>query len=71
MKFLRLDQVIKLIALKRSAVYARVADGRMPSPFHLGSAAVWSDEELQGWLKRVCEHGEPPPGSYSRRGEAS
>ncbi len=71
MRFLRLAEVLSRVGLARSAVYSRVADGRMPAPCHLGSAAVWSDEDIEAWMRRVHESGEPPVGTYSRRGEAS
>ena len=70
-KLLRLPAVIAQVGLKRSAIYAHIAQGRFPQPRHVGRAAVWSSEEVNGWIARVVESGEPDPGTYSARNEAA
>ncbi len=64
MRFLRLRELILKIGLARSAIYVRIGDGRLPAPCHLGRAAVWTDEEIEAWMRRVRESGEPPVGTY-------
>ena len=63
-KLLRLPAVLALIGLKRSAVYLRCSDGRFPQPRHIGRAALWPSSEIDAWIARVRESGEPGPGSY-------
>lgn len=49
--FYRLRDVMRITALSRSTVYRRVAEGRFPSPVHLGGrASAWSSAELQAWI---------------------
>ena len=70
-RFLRLPELMSIVGLRRSAVYSRCADGRMPPPCHLGRAAVWSAAEIDEFICRVREHGEPPAGTYAPRSKAS
>lgn len=70
-QLLRLPAVMNLVGLRRSAVYSRCADGRMPPPCHLGRAAVWPSDEIDEWVCRVRDHGEPPVGTYAPRSKAS
>ncbi len=65
-QLLRLKAVLPLVGLKRSAIYARVLDGRFPSPSHVGRAAVWTDAEIAEWVEYISRHRhEPPVGTYS------
>ncbi len=49
--FYRLRDVMRITALSRSTVYRRVAEGRFPSPVHLGGrASAWPSAELQAWI---------------------
>ena len=66
-QLLRLPAVMNLVGLRRSAVYSRCADGRMPPPRHLGRAAVWPSDEIDEWIRRVRDHGEPPVGTFPPR----
>lgn len=71
MKLLRLPAVMVQVGLKRSAIYAHIAQGRFPSPRHVGRAAVWSSDEIGDWVRCVVESGEPGPGTYVARDEAA
>ena len=65
-QLLRLKSVLPLVGLKRSAIYARVLDGRFPSPRHVGRAAVWTDVEISEYIKYISRHRhEPPVGHYA------
>ncbi|MEO8186131.1 MAG: AlpA family transcriptional regulator [Burkholderiaceae bacterium] len=49
--FYRLRDVMRITALSRSTVYRRVAEGRFPSPVHLGGrASAWPSAALQEWI---------------------
>ena len=71
MRLLRLPAVMALVGLRRSAIYLRCSEGRFPQPRHVGRAALWPSDESDGWIKRVCESGEPAPGTYPVRNEAA
>lgn len=45
--FYRLRNMMRIAALSRSTIYRRVAEGRFPSPVHLGGrASIWSSAAL-------------------------
>ena len=67
-QLLRLPAVMNLVGLRRSAIYLRCSDGRFPRPRHVGRAALWPSDEVDEWIRRVSESGEPPVGTYSPRG---
>lgn len=71
MRLLRFPAVMALVGLRRSAIYLRVADGRFPQPRHVGRATLWLASEISDWIRRVCESGEPAPGTYPVRNEAA
>jgi prophage regulatory protein len=57
MKILRRPQVEEQTGLKRSHIYALMAEGRFPKPVPLGpKARGWLSEEIAGWVEqRVAE----------------
>lgn len=57
--FYRLRDVMRITALSRSTIYRRVAEGRFPSPVHLGGrASAWSSATLQQWIDDPENYGE-------------
>ena len=56
---LRRRQVEARVGLRRSTIYARIADRTFPAPVRLGARAVgWVAEEVDAWLRaRVAERG--------------
>ena len=49
--FYRLRDVMRIAALSRSTIYRRIAEGRFPSPVHLGGrASAWPSAALQAWI---------------------
>ena len=66
-RFVRLPELMSIVGLRRSAVYSRCADGRMPPPCHRGRAAVWLSDEIDEWIRRVRDDGEPPVGPFPPR----
>lgn len=50
-RFLRLDEVEKIVGLKRSTIYDRIRDGRFPPQIDPGSRpALWRESEVRSWL---------------------
>ncbi len=50
-KVLRLKDVIKIVGLSRSSIYALKSSGDFPNSFMLGKRAVaWLDSEIQSWV---------------------
>ena len=50
-RVLRLDDVITTVGMSRSAIYARVVDGRFPAPVKITQRSVgWLESELAQWI---------------------
>lgn len=48
---LRLPQVEKACGLKKSAIYARIKEGKFPPPVRLGPKSVaWRSDEVHQWI---------------------
>lgn len=50
-RLIRLNEVLRLVPLKRSTIYARVAAGTFPDRRDLGGGVVaWSEREVREWI---------------------
>jgi prophage regulatory protein len=50
-RLIRLSEVEKIVGLKRSAIYKRIADGSFPACVKLGlRASAWSDRAIHAWV---------------------
>jgi prophage regulatory protein len=50
-KLLRLPDVLNLVALKKSAWYGLIRDGKAPRPVRLAARAVaWRENEVSSWM---------------------
>lgn len=53
-KFLRLDDVLKIIPISKSSWWAGVASGEFPASVSLGSrTTAWRSEDIQHYIKNV------------------
>lgn len=53
MKILRLPEVLGIIGISRSKLYADIKAGEMPTPISLGARAVgWIDQDITDWIER-------------------
>lgn len=51
-RYLRLPDVIALVAMSRSAIYRRLETKTFPVPFELGGGQVrWLESEIVAWMK--------------------
>jgi prophage regulatory protein len=51
MKFLRLPEVLGIIGISRSKLYADIKAGAFPPPVSLGARAVgWINTEVDSWM---------------------
>ncbi len=58
--FFRIADVMRITALSRATVYRRIADGKFPSPVHLGGRACgWTPLALQAWINDPGEYRAP------------
>jgi len=57
-RVLRRPEVQARTGLARSTIYARMKEGRFPTPVRLGSRAVaWREEDVEEWLSSLTETG--------------
>ena len=57
---LRLEQVEHATGLKKSAIYAKIKNGKFPTAVRLGSRAVaWRSDEIQKWINGLPRAGQP------------
>lgn len=49
-RFLRLRELLSLIPLSRSTLYAKINEGTFPKPVKFGRCSMWRSEEIAQWL---------------------
>lgn len=50
--FMRLPEVLKLIPVGKSTLWAGVKSGRFPAPVKLGPrVSAWRREDIQAWIE--------------------
>jgi prophage regulatory protein len=50
---LRLSQVLKRTSLGRTYIYQLIKEGAFPRPVKVGSASLWVDQEISGWIVQL------------------
>jgi len=54
-RLLRLRDVLHLVGLSKSTVYAMIRRGEFPRPVHLGCMATWVESEIGTWIASRIE----------------
>ena len=58
-RFLRLKQVMEMVGLGRSAIYAKIKKGEFPESILIGERAVaWNSIDVESWIDgriRACK----------------
>jgi prophage regulatory protein len=50
MKYLRINQVIEKLGLKKPTIYAYMKRGLLPKPVKLGRVSIWLESEVDAAL---------------------
>ena len=50
-RMLTLAAVEERVGLKKSAIYARIAEGNIPKQVNHGGAVSWSELEIDEWIE--------------------
>lgn len=48
---LTLAGVMRMVGMKKTATYARIAAGTFPAPIKDGGASRWVEAEVQAWIE--------------------
>ena len=57
-RLLRIGDVMGRVGLRKSKIYALVAENRFPRPYKLSpKAARWSEREIAAWIERARSAG--------------
>lgn len=51
-RLIRLPQLIELVGMQKTAIYARIKAGTFPPPAKNGRASVWSESEVNDWIRK-------------------
>lgn len=51
---LRLGQVESRVGLKKSKIYALIAEGKFPRPVKIGHASSWVSTEIDQWIAALA-----------------
>ena len=51
-KFIRLEQLLQIVPMSKSWIFAKIKAGEFPSNFKLGNsrAAVWKMSDISKWM---------------------
>lgn len=52
-RFLRRDEVLKLIGLSKTKMYELIRENQFPAPRKIGSSSVWVEDEIASWQQKV------------------
>ena len=60
-RILRLKDVIAVVGLKRSAIYARISNGSFPQQIKVGGARAsgWVSTEIFAWVEEQIQRSRP------------
>ena len=65
-RLIRVPEVLALIGVSRSTLYAMVAEGQFPRPVKIGHRSVgWPARDVQSWLDNRPVAKAPTPGDES------
>lgn len=57
-RLIRLNEVMNLTALSRSAIYRKMKTGEFPQSVNIGDRAVaWVEQDIKEWIVSVIERG--------------
>ena len=54
-RFLRLGDVVALVAIRKTTLYALIKSGEFPAPVKIKSCSVWIEVEVRDWMQALAE----------------
>ena len=55
-RFLRLPEVLQMICLGKTSIYARINEGTFPRQIPIGSnSVVWLEKDVVAWMEKQME----------------
>jgi prophage regulatory protein len=53
-RLIRLPEVLDMVGLGKTTVYAMMKDGEFPQPRKVRGLSVWVESEVQEWIKSIA-----------------
>ncbi|MFL9952815.1 AlpA family phage regulatory protein [Paraburkholderia nemoris] len=54
-RLIRLPQVLTLVGIGKTTVYAMIKSGEFPRPRKVRNISLWVESEVQNWIRGVVE----------------
>ena len=54
-RLVRLPEVIALVGLGKTKIYAMVKDGKFPAPVKVGHASLWRSDAVVNWMESLVD----------------
>jgi prophage regulatory protein len=54
LRLIRIKEVMHIVGLGRTKIYALIKTGDFPAPRHIGKASLWVDSEVQEWVRSIA-----------------
>ncbi len=54
-ELLTASEVARVLRISERSVWRLCADGKLPSPLHVGGAARWKKSDIEEWFQRATE----------------
>lgn len=54
-RFLRLEEVILLVGVRKTTLYDLIKSDEFPAPVKIRACSVWSELEVRHWMGRVAD----------------
>lgn len=56
--FVKTEEMLKLLGIKRTTLWQMVKDGKLPKPMRFGTGNVWFRESIDRFLGRMLDESE-------------
>lgn len=68
MLIIKIDQVMQMLGVKKTAIYRMVSDGTLPAPIKVGGASRWILSEVENSIDAMIQRRNNPQTRETRRG---
>lgn len=55
-RLLRIEEVLQIIGIKRTTLYALIKKNAFPSQYKIGNTSVWKLSDINNYIENLQEH---------------